>query len=216
VNMNALLEILILIVVLTDFRLLASSRLATLIDTMVFQALALSVIPLSLTAAPWPWRLMTLVLMTLAVKGVVLPWLLHRAMRTVDVQREIEPFLGFSSSVLLGIVLLGLSFLIVRPLPVTASPGAGSLLAGALFTILTGLVIIISRRKALTQVVGYLSLENGVYACGAALAVEEPLLVEMGVLLDVFVAVFVMGITIHQINREFDHIDTDRLAELKD
>ena len=90
------------------------------------------------------------------------------------------------------------------------------LLPGALFTILTGLLIIVSRRKALTQVVGYLAMENGVYAFGAALAVEEPLLVEMGVLLDVFVAVFVMGITIYQINREFDHIDTDRLSELKD
>jgi len=89
------------------------------------------------------------------------------------------------------------------------------LFPGALFTTLTGLMIIVSRRKALTQVVGYLVMENGVYAFGAALAVQEPLLVEMGILLDVFVAVFVMGITIYQISREFDHIDTDRLSELK-
>ena len=85
-----------------------------------------------------------------------------------------------------------------------------------MFTTLTGLLIIVSRRKALTQVVGYLAMENGIYAFGAALAVKEPLLLEMGVLLDVLVAVFVMGITIHHISREFDHIDTDRLSELKD
>jgi hydrogenase-4 component E len=90
------------------------------------------------------------------------------------------------------------------------------LLPCALFTTLTGLMMIVSRKNALTQVAGYLVMENGVYAFGAALAVEEPLLVEMGVLLDVFVAVFVMGITVYQISREFDHIDTDRLSELKD
>jgi hydrogenase-4 component E len=87
---------------------------------------------------------------------------------------------------------------------------------GALFTTLTGLMMIISRKNALTQVAGYLVMENGIYAFGVILAVEEPLLVEMGVLLDVFVAVFVMGITVYQISREFDHIDTDRLSELKD
>ncbi|PJB83091.1 MAG: hydrogenase, partial [Acidobacteria bacterium CG_4_9_14_3_um_filter_49_7] len=90
------------------------------------------------------------------------------------------------------------------------------LLPSALFSLMTGLLIIVSRRKALTQVIGYLTMENGVYLFGAALAIEEPLLVEMGVLLDVFVAVFIMGITIYQINSEFDHIDTDRLSELKD
>ena len=66
------------------------------------------------------------------------------------------------------------------------------------------------------QTLGYLAMENGIYAFGLAFAVEEPLLVEMGVLLDVFVGVFVMGIAIHHISREFDHIDTDRLSELKD
>ena len=86
----------------------------------------------------------------------------------------------------------------------------------ALFTIATGLAIIVSRRKAVTQVVGYLAMENGIYVFGAAFAIREPLLVEMGVLLDVFVAVFVMGIMIHHIGREFDHIDTDRLSVLKD
>jgi hydrogenase-4 component E len=209
-------DVLILGLVLTNFRLLATSRLLALIETMAIQAVALSFIPLALAAEPVPLRLWVLVSATLAVKGGLLPWLLRRAMRETDVQREIEPFIGFSASVLVGILLLGLSFIITHPLRVTTSPASGFLLPGALFTILVGLMIIISRRKALTQVIGYLAMENGVYVFGAALAIEEPLLVEMGILLDVFVAVFVMGITIHQINREFDHIDTDRLSELKD
>jgi hydrogenase-4 component E len=209
-------EVLIFALVLTNYRLLASSRLVAMIDTMVLQALVLSVIPLTLSARPWPLELLVLTPLTLGVKGVLLPWLLRRAMREAGVQREIEPFLGFSASVLMGILLFGLSFLITRPLQNTALQGSHFLLPGALFTTLVGLTIIVSRRKALTQVIGYLAMENGVYAFGAALAVQEPLLVEMGVLLDVLVAVFVMGITIHHISREFDHIDTDRLSELKD
>ncbi|HSV94053.1 MAG TPA: NADH-quinone oxidoreductase subunit K, partial [Desulfobacterales bacterium] len=90
------------------------------------------------------------------------------------------------------------------------------LLTVALFTTAVGLMVIVSRRKAVTQVLGYLAMENGIYAFGMAFAIQEPLLVEMGVLLDVFAGVLVMGIAIYNISREFDHIDTDRLTALKD
>jgi hydrogenase-4 component E len=214
--MNTWTDIFILGLVLTDFRLLATSRLSAVIQTTVLQALALSAFMLTLADKPWPILLIFLAVVTLTVKGVVLPWLLRRAMREAGVQKEIEPFVGYSSSVLIGMLLLGLSFIIFMPLKATVSQQSAFLLPGALFTMLTGLLMIISRKNALTQVVGYLVMENGVYAFGAALAVEEPLLVEMGVLLDVFVAVFVMGITVYQISREFDHIETDRLSELRD
>jgi hydrogenase-4 component E len=214
--MNIWTDIFILSLVLTDFRLLATSRLSALIQTTVLQAIALSAFMLTMADRPWPLLLIFLSLVTVTVKGVILPWLLRRAMREAGVQREIEPIVGYSASVIIGMVLLGLSFLIFAPLKTAVAMESVFLLPGALFTTLTGLMMIVSRKNALTQVVGYLVMENGVYAFGAALAVEEPLLVEMGVLLDVFVAVFVMGITVYQISREFDHIDTDRLSELKD
>jgi hydrogenase-4 component E len=209
-------DIFILGLVLADFRLLATSRLAAVIQTTVLQAIALSAFMLTMAERPWPLLLIFLALVTLLVKGALLPWLLTRAMREAGVQREIEPFVGYSASVLIGMVLLGLSFLIFTHLKTSFSIQTTFLLPAALFTTLTGLLMIVSRKNALTQVAGYLVMENGVYAFGTALAVEEPLLVEMGVLLDVFVAVFVMGITVYQISREFDHIDTDRLSELKD
>jgi len=87
----------------------------------------------------------------------------------------------------------------------------------AIFTMMTGLLLLTTRRKALTQVVGYLALENGIYTFGVAVARDgSPWLVELGILLDVFVAVFVMGIAIFHISREFDHIDADQLTALKD
>lgn len=214
--MNIWTDICILVLVLTNFRLLATSRLVAVIETTIFQAFAISAFMLTIAERPWPLHLVSLAVITLTVKGVVLPWLLRRAMREAGVHREIEPFVGYNSSVLIGIVLLGLSSLIFTHMKTSVSQQSAFLLPGALFTTLTGLLMIVTRKNALTQVAGYLVMENGVYAFGAALAVEDPLLVEMGVLLDVIVAVFVMGITVYQISREFDHIETDRLSELKD
>jgi hydrogenase-4 component E len=86
----------------------------------------------------------------------------------------------------------------------------------ALSVSLTGFFIIISRAEALSQVIGYLILENGIYLFGIALLLEQPLLVELGMLLDVFVGIFVMGITVFHISREFEHTDTSRLSGLAD
>ena len=101
-------------------------------------------------------------------------------------------------------------------LPIPATMASPWLAPVAFFSIFSGFFLIISRKRAANQVLGFLVLENGVYAFGVGAASGTPWLVEAGVLLDVFVAVFVMGITIFHINREFDHIDTDRLSALKD
>jgi hydrogenase-4 component E len=213
--MTTWIDIFLLFLVLTDFRLLASSRLGAIIQTTVFQAVSLSACMLLMAVRPISIYIILLSVITFTVKGIILPWLLRRAMREADVQREVKPIIGYSASVLIGVVLLGLSYIIFMPMK-AAALGSAFLMPGALFTTLTGLMLIISRKNALTQVAGYLVMENGIYAFGVILAVEEPLLVEMGVLLDVIVAVFIMGITVYQISREFDHIDTDRLSELKD
>lgn len=215
--MAILSDLLVMLLLLTNLRLLSSSRLGACIQTVAIQAVLLGAITLTAPLGGLTLEVIALTLTTVAVKGVLLPWLLRRAVRDAGVIREIEPIVGFTPSVLIGAGLLGLCFVISRPLQASAPAGtAAMLIPGAMFTILTGLFIIISRRKALMQVLGYLAMENGVYVFGASLAVDEPLLVEMGVLLDVLVAVFVMGIVIFQINREFDHIDTDRLSVLKD
>jgi len=95
-------------------------------------------------------------------------------------------------------------------------PTSSLAMATSFFCVFSGLFLITSRRKAITQVLGYLSLENGIYVFGIVFVRHQPLLVEMGVLLDLIVGVFVMGIAIFHISREFDHIDVDRLNELKD
>ena len=111
---------------------------------------------------------------------------------------------------------MGLALHLAGRLPLPGVEGPSFLVPVALFTMMVGLFLIVARKSAVMQALGYLAMENGIYVFGMAYAVEEPLLVELGVLLDVFVAVFVMGIAIHHISREFDHIDTDRLSALKD
>jgi hydrogenase-4 component E len=213
---NTWLDAVLVLLILTNLRLLGSSGLTACVRTVAVQAVLLGAIPL---LVPWDgvtFRVAALAAATTAVKAGVLPWLLRRAVREANVRNEIEPIVGFTTSLLLGLGLLGVALHVGGRLPLPTADAPTLLVPVALFTMMVGLLLIVSRNTAVMQALGYLAMENGIYAFGMALAVEEPMLVEMGVLLDVFVAVFVMGITIHHISREFDHIDTEQLSALKD
>jgi len=214
--MPAALDILSILLILANLCLLGSSRLAACIRAVALQAVILGAAALIANRGELDARVVAIAVASTLIKAGALPWLLRRAIRESGAVREVEPFIGFTASLLWGVGLLGACLLIGARLSPHAAQGSGLLLTVALFTTATGLMVIVSRRKAVTQVLGYLAMENGIYAFGMAFAIQEPLLVEMGVLLDVFVAVFVMGIAIYNISREFDHIDTDRLTALKD
>lgn len=214
--MNPWLDTVLVLLILTNLHLLGSSRISACIRTVASQAVLLGIVSLLAQRGDVGLRLLLLAAVSTVIKAGILPWLLRRAAREAGVQTEDEPFVGFTTSLLLGLGLLGAAMHVAGRLPLPGNDGTSFLVPVALFTIMVGLLLIVSRRKAVMQTLGYLAMENGIYAFGLAFAVEEPLLVEMGVLLDVFVAVFVMGIAIHHISREFDHIDTDRLSALKD
>jgi hydrogenase-4 component E len=213
---NPWLDTVLVLLILTNLHLLGSSRISACIHSVAVQAILLGIIALLAQWDDMGLRLLLLAATSMVIKAGILPWLLRRAVREVGVLTEVEPIVGFTTSLLLGLGLLGTALHVAGRLPLPGNDGTSFLMAVALFTIMVGLLLIVSRRKAVMQTLGYLAMENGIYAFGLAFAVEEPLLVEVGVLLDVFVAVFVMGIAIHHISREFDHIDTDRLSALKD
>lgn len=207
-------ELLLLMVVLTDFWVLGTTRLTSMIRATAIQGALLAALPLALFPHPSP-HIIALAIGTLAVKAFLLPRFLSLAIREASVRREIEPLIGFTLSVMLGAAAVALSFAIARRL---ALPGVSSdmLVPVALSTVIIGLVVLTTRNKALTQVVGYLILENGIYTFGLSQAERVPFLVEVGVLLDIFAGVFIMGIVLFHINREFDSLDSARLTELKD
>ena len=215
--MNAAADMILVALVLTGLALLGSSRLAGGIRTAAAQGFLLALLPLFMHGeggdgfAAWG-----LALGSAAIKGFLFPAWLLRAVRETDARREMEPFVGPTMSILAGLAVLGLAFWISSRLPLPPSARATLAVPAGLFTVWTGLFLICARRKAVTQVLGFIILENGVFTLGVALVRGTPWLIELGVLLDVFVAVFVMGIIVFHISREFDHMDADRLDQLKD
>ncbi len=207
-------ELFLLLVVLTDFAVLGTSRLRTCIRAVAAQGLLLGLLPLAL-ASGVTVHVVGLAAGTLLVKAVILPWFLLWAIREAAVRREVEPVVGFITSLLLGAGALALAFAIAARLP-AGDVREPLLVPVALATVMIGLVVLTTRRKALTQVVGYLMLENGIYLFGLTQTESVPFLLEVGVLLDVFAGVFIMGIVVFHINREFDSLDSARLTELKD
>jgi hydrogenase-4 component E len=204
---------------------LGSSRLPSLIRAMSLQGVVLGVMPLLMEHDSLNWRVAAVVFATVVGKGLVIPGLLRRAMRAANIEREIEPFIGFVPSLLLGAAGTIAAVALARNLPLLSehvgtlpvSEPAGTLvLPGAIASIFTGFILLIGRVKAISQVCGYLILENGIYLFGLLLIHSMPLMVESGILLDVTVGVFVIGIIVDRIQRAFDSLDTRKLTTLRE
>jgi hydrogenase-4 component E len=185
------------------------------IRAVAVQGMVLGVIPL-LMEAHFDWRVAAVALVTVAVKGFFIPSLLTRAMRTANIDREVEPFIGFVPSLLLGAAGTIAAVAGGRVLPLLPEHAGTLLVPGALASVLTGFVLLIGRAKAISQVCGYLILENGIYLAGLLLIRSTPLLVESGILLDLTVGIFVIGIIVDRIQRAFDSLDTRKLTVLRE
>jgi hydrogenase-4 component E len=202
-------------VVLTGLYLLGTRVLRAAIQATALQGAMLAVLPVLVTRGLDPHAFVILVA-TFVLKVLVIPRLLLRAMSRANVEKEIEPLIGFASSLVVASALVAVAFAFGLRLAVPGEPMSRFLVPCALSTVLLGLLKIVTRTKALSQVVGYVVLENGIYIFGLILVRDLPLLVEMGILLDAFVGVFVMGIVVHHISRAFDNIDTHTMTALRD
>ena len=153
--------------------------------------------------------------LTLIGKVVFLPWLLNRQVRRIGITQEIEPLLNAPTSMLLcgGLTLLG--YIVARPFTVLERLGNNTL-GIAMTLVLTGFFLMFNRRKAITQVLALLTVENGVMLAAIALTTYGmPLVVELGIFFDVMVAVMVLGILVYRIRESFDSMDTSKLNQLK-
>ena len=211
-------DFLLLAVLALDLYVVYSSRLAACVWASALQGAALALLPVVHyleTPSAHPAHVLVMAASALAFKAIFIPRLLMRALRDAGVRRDVEPFVSLHLSVLLAGVLVGISFWLATVLALPAAGTTHLFVPTSFATFLIGFLVLVSRRKAITQVIGYLLIENGAYIFGQSLAAQMPFVVELGLLLDLLVGVFVMGIVIHQINREFDHIDVDQLNLLK-
>jgi hydrogenase-4 component E len=205
----------LVVVLLLNFFLLGTSRVRAMISGSAFQGIVLGSLPI-LMHGKISLEPSLIGLGAVLVKGVLIPGMLVKAMREAKIRREVEPLIGFLPSLLLGAAGTGLALLFADTLPLAPEHESSLLVPASLATVLTGFLILTTRRKAITQVVGYLVLENGIFTMGMGLVEAVPFLVEIGVLLDLFVGIFVMGIIINHINREFSSLDVARLTTLKE
>lgn len=153
--------------------------------------------------------------LTLVGKVFFLPWLLNRQVRRMQIEQEIAPLLNSSCSMLLcgGFTLLG--YVVARPF--TSMERLGNNTLGVAITLLlTGFFLMFNRRKAITQVLALLTVENGVMLAAVALTTYGmPLIVELGIFFDVMVAVMVLGLLVYRIRETFSSMDVSKLNELK-
>jgi len=198
---------------------LSSNRLMELVKIMAFQGIIVSIVPLALESGhELTATSLGFMGIMLLIKGVVMPLALYSAIRRVANLREVEPFIGYHASIFSALALIMLAGFLSQRLTPFMPPAHNMLLPAGLTTIGAGFFLMIARHKAITQVIGYLMLENGIYLIGTALAQEthSQYMLEFGVLLDLLAGVMIMGIILHRINRAFDDVDTGVLGSLKD
>lgn len=213
--MNDLLNLLIGLAMGMNLLALGSARLSSIIRSAALQGMVLGLLPLLLEAE---FHGMTVMVAagTVVVKGLVIPNLLRRALRAANVDREVRPLLGFIPSLLLGAGATLGAVALGGALPLLPEHAGSMLVPGAFASLICGFLLLIGRSEAISQVCGYLILENGIYLFGLLLIHSTRLLVEAGILLDLTVAVFVIGIIVDRIQRAFDTLDTRKLSTLRE
>lgn len=213
--MNTLLSFLFVAVLILDLFALGNGRILSIIRIVAVQGVLLGILPLLIHE-----HLTALVLIpalaTISLKGIIIPAMMIKAMRDIKIKREMEPLLGLLPSTILGALAMGITFLSFADTDPSITGSMSLLIPTSFSTIIVGFILLTSRYKALSQVLGYLILENGIYIFSLLLVDAIPLVVEMGMLLDLFVSIFIISIITNHINKAFSSLDTRRLTELKE
>jgi hydrogenase-4 component E len=213
--MDQVVDPLLIFVLAINFFALGVSRIRATINAVALQGILLGIFPL-IVHHEIGLRGILFVIGVISLKGYVIPTLLFRAMREANIQQEVTPLVNYMSSLLLGALGTGWALVYSNTLPLEEQHRGFLLVPASLSTAWAGFLLLTTRKKAIMQVLGYLLLENGLFLFGLLLLEAMPLLVELGVLLDLFTGVFVMGIIIHHISREFASMSTEHLSELKE
>ncbi len=209
----------LVIILLTVLFSLGSDRLMALVKLMALQGVMVSIINLFVLGNENLFGTgLLLFAAMLLIKGLIIPGLMYTAMKKLSIKREAEPIIGYHASIFIGLGLLMASVFITSKVLGSLPGGNPMLLTTAITTLGAGLFLMLARRKAITQVIGYLMMENGIYLIGTSLAKQAHSLyvLEFGMLLDLLVAVMIMGIILNRINNAFDDVDTSLLGRLKD
>ena len=197
-----------------SFVLLYQDRITAVLNVFALQAIALALsVAWQAVVQDAPHLIVTAVI-ALVVKGFIIPAALHRIVRKLDIHREIEQVIGGGPTMLTGLGIVALAILLVQPVGELGHPVTHEDLAFALAVILLGLLMMITRRNAVTQVVGFMSLENGLVLAATG-AKGMPLVVEISVAFSILIAFIVFGVFVFRIRERFDTVDVSALDRFR-
>lgn len=204
------------VLLLLGFAMLTQRRILSLINLFATQGFVLCVSTVLVAALTGQTHLYGSAALTLALKVFALPWILHRLIRKLNVKWDVETLLNIPTTMLIGIVLVILAFNLAAPISRLAGTVTGATLGIALASILLSFLMMITRSKAVPQVIGFLAMENGLFFAATGAVYGMPMVVELGIALDVLVAALILGIFIFEIRERFDTLDTRHLEKLKE
>ena len=219
---TSLIDPLLVLALLLNFYILGMSRLRLLIVAVAMQGVILGLLyplahegllELSFAAQ---LRLIFLTSAIVFLKGWLIPKFLMKAVMLAGMRSMVTSLIGFVPTLILGGITTALALVFAGSLPLPDDHVSHLLIPASLATVLSGFLILTTRREALAQVLGYIVLENGIFIFGLLLIETVPVLVELGVILDLFVGIFVMGIIINHVSRAFPEASTEHLASLKE
>ncbi|MCX6653309.1 MAG: hydrogenase [Methanomassiliicoccales archaeon] len=204
------------LVMLSAFMLVASSRMQTMVRIFALQSLALGALAASVAYLTGSEHIYLVAGLTIGIKALLIPRILSYVMKRIKVENEVEPLLNTPSSLLVSAGLAVLAYHVAAPIIEQGTVITRNAMALSLGVVLIGFFIMISRWKAITQVIGLLCMENGLFMAAISATYGMPLIVELGIFFDILVAVLIMGVFAFRINRTFDTLDTAFLRRLRD
>ncbi|PAJ81521.1 formate hydrogenlyase [Burkholderia ubonensis] len=211
-----LINFLAAVLLLLSFAMLSQRRILSLIHLYTLQGVALVLANLILGIVTGDGHLYVSAGLTAVLKVGVIPWILYRLVRRLNVQADVEPLINIPTTLLIGIVLVIVAFNVAAPISQLATSVARGTLGIALACVLLSFMTMITRAKAIPQVIGFLSMENGLFFAATAATNGMPMIVELGIGLDVLVGILILGVFMFQIREQFDSLDIHHLEKLKD
>jgi hydrogenase-4 component E len=204
------------VLLLIAFAMLAQRRIVTLIDLFALQGLALVGSTTTVAWATGQHHLYWSAGITFVLKVVVLPLILHRLIRRLNVKWDIETLINIPTMMLAGILLVVFAFNLALPISEFSHSIARGTLGIAMACVLMSFLMMITRSKAVPQVIGFLAMENGLFFAATSATYGMPMVVELGIALDVLVGMVILGVFMFQIREQFDSLDIHHLEQLKE
>ncbi len=213
VQINSILAACIL---LTAFGLLIQRRMLGLVHVFALQGLFLAMSSVLVAYITGAHHLYISALLAFGLKVIFIPYLLYRLIHRLKVHREVEPLIKLPATMLLGIVIVIFSYYMTNTISSTSTLVTRSTIALAMSTVMLGLLMMITRKKAITQTIGFLALDNGLIFMTTSMTYGMPLVVELGIALDVLVAAVIFGIFFLHIDSTFETLDLKELESLRE